>query len=44
MKIQIHADQNIDANERLAAHITGVVEDELSRFALESTLGRLENG
>jgi len=32
MQIQINTDHNIDGNERLAAHITGVVEDTLSRF------------
>ncbi len=32
MKIQFHTDHNIAGKEKLAAHVTGVVEDTLSRF------------
>ena len=33
MKIQLNTDGNIEGNERLADHVTGVVEDALGRFA-----------
>ena len=33
MKIQLNTDGNIEGNERLADHVTGVVEDTLGRFA-----------
>ncbi|HEX4337233.1 MAG TPA: HPF/RaiA family ribosome-associated protein [Polyangiaceae bacterium] len=37
MQIQITADGNIDNNERLAAHIKGVVEGSLGRFSSRIT-------
>ena len=32
MQIQINTDHNIEGNERLAAHVKGVVQDALARF------------